>query len=41
MSQTTDLRCNDCGTGLRWGDEYQLDEGDDTDAVCPDCYHNR
>jgi len=37
----TNLTCNGCGTGLSWGDEYQLDEGDDFDAVCPDCYHGR
>lgn len=36
-----DLECNDCGTGLNWGQEYQLEEGDDYNAVCSECRHDR
>lgn len=33
-----DLYCNECGTGMRWGEEYPLpDAEDDSDAVCSPC----
>jgi len=37
----TDLFCNECGMGLRWGEEYQLSSGSDYDAVCSDCRSER
>lgn len=36
-----DLRCNECDEPMRWGEEYQLDDGTDFDALCSDCYHGR
>lgn len=41
-TDTADVRCNECGTGMTWGMEYQLtDSPDDQDALCPDCFHSR
>jgi len=32
-----DLYCNECGIGLRWGEEIQLPGGSDYDALCSNC----
>jgi len=30
--------CNQCGETLEWGQEYQLDTGDDHDCLCRECH---
>lgn len=35
-----DVECNECGKGLSWGQEYQIEPyDDDNQALCRECYH--